>query len=67
MHAYNIYVKRKEKELRELIEGLESNNSQNNFNERKINQLEVEIDSLKKQAFDDDIQKSELKRKIQGL
>ena len=44
LQAYNIYVKRKEKELRELIAALNEKNSNNNFKDMRINQLEVTID-----------------------
>lgn len=38
LQAYNIYVKRKEKELRELINSLNEKNSNNNFKDLKIQQ-----------------------------
>lgn len=44
LQAYNIYVKRKEKELRELIAALDEKNSNNNFKDMRISQLEVTID-----------------------
>lgn len=51
MQAYNIYVKRKEKELRELIAALNEKNSNNNFKDMRISQLEVTIDQMRKDAF----------------
>jgi hypothetical protein len=36
LQAYNIYVKRKEKELRELIAALDEKNSNNNFKDMRI-------------------------------
>jgi len=36
LQAYNIYVKRKEKELRELISALDEKNSNNNFKDMRI-------------------------------
>ena len=51
LQAYNIYVKRKEKELRELIGALNEKNSNNNFKDQRINQLEVLIDKMRKDAF----------------
>lgn len=44
LQAYNIYVKRKEKELRELIAALNEKNSNNNFKDMRISQLEITID-----------------------
>lgn len=37
LQAYNIYVKRKEKELKELIYTLHEKNSNNNIKEMRIN------------------------------
>jgi exonuclease VII large subunit len=51
LQAYNIYVKRKEKELEKLIRALDSENSNNNFKEMRISQLEVTIDQMRKDAF----------------
>jgi hypothetical protein len=44
LQAYNIYVKRKEKELRELIDALNEKNQRSNFKDLRISQLEVTID-----------------------
>jgi chemotaxis methyl-accepting protein methylase len=44
LQAYNIYVKRKEKELRELIDALNVKNSNNNIKDQRITQLEITID-----------------------
>ena len=43
LKGYNIYVKRKEKELRELIEKLNEKNSNNTLKDEKINNLEKTI------------------------
>ena len=43
MKSYNIYVKRKEKELRELIAKLNEKNSNNTVKDEKINNLEKTI------------------------
>lgn len=48
LQAYNIYVKRKEKELKELIYTLHEKNSNNNIKEMRINQMEVTIDQMRK-------------------
>jgi hypothetical protein len=47
LKAYNIYVKRKEKELRELIETLHKKNSNNSLKDEKINNLEITIQSIR--------------------
>ena len=47
LKGYNIYVKRKEKELRELIEKLNEKNSNNTLKDEKINNLERTIHALR--------------------
>ena len=47
LKGYNIYVKRKEKELRELIEKLNEKNSNNTLKDEKINNLERTIHVLR--------------------
>jgi chromosome segregation ATPase len=51
LQAYNIYVKRKEKELKSLISALNEKNSNNNFKDMRISQLEVTISKMRTQAF----------------
>lgn len=51
LQAYNIYVKRKEKELRGLIDTLNEKNSNNNFKDARIKQLEQTIDGFRTAAF----------------
>lgn len=43
LKGYNIYVKRKEKELRDLIDKLNEKNSNNTLKDEKINTLERTI------------------------
>ena len=50
LQAYNIYVKRKEKELVKLITALDEKNSNNNFKDMRISQLEVTIEQMRKDA-----------------
>ena len=50
LQAYNIYVKKKEKELRSLIEKLDKNNEGNNVKEKRITTLEKAIDGLRQEA-----------------
>lgn len=52
MQAYNIYVKKKEKELIGLINQLEKNNEVNNVKGIRIAQLEVTIDQMRKDIFE---------------
>ena len=47
LQAYNIYVKKKEKELRMLITTLQDKNEDKNFKERRIADLELTIDKLR--------------------
>ena len=51
LQAYNIDVKRKEKELRELIDALNVKNSNNNIKDQRITSLEITIDSMRQDAF----------------
>lgn len=51
MQAYNIYVKRKEKELRSLIDALDEKNSNNNFKDLRIQQQEVTIQNMRQDHF----------------
>jgi len=51
LQAYNIYVKRKEKELKSLVSALNEKNSNNNFKDMRISQLEVTISKMRTQAF----------------
>lgn len=47
LKGYNIYVKRKEKELRELIDKLNEKNSNNTLKDEKINNLERTIHAIR--------------------
>ena len=47
LKAYNIYVKRKEKDLRDMIEKLNLKNSNNTLKDEKINMLEKIIQSYR--------------------
>lgn len=46
LKGYNIYVKRKERELRELISKLNDKNSNNTLKDEKIQNLEKTIQSI---------------------
>ena len=50
MQAYNIYVKRKEKELLSYISALENRNLGNNLLDHKIKNLETTVTKLRKEA-----------------
>ena len=54
LQAYNIYVKKKEKELRMLITTLQDKNEDKNFKEKRINDLELTIDKLRHEKIDDE-------------
>lgn len=47
LKGYNIYVKKKEKELRQLIEKLNEKNSNNTLKDEKITNLELQIHKLR--------------------
>jgi predicted RNase H-like nuclease (RuvC/YqgF family) len=64
LQAYNIYVKRKEKELRELIQALDEKNSNNNFKDLRIQQLEVTIEKMRKDAYEYEKTQEQLKKDI---
>jgi len=54
LQAYNIYVKKKEKELRMLITTLQDKNEDKNFKEKRINDLELTIDKLRQDSIDNE-------------
>ena len=47
LKGYNIYVKQKEKDLRELIEKLNAKNSNNTLKDEKIQKLETTISAIR--------------------
>jgi hypothetical protein len=47
LKGYNIYVKQKEKDLRELIEKLNEKNSNNTLKDEKISKLESTISAIR--------------------
>lgn len=74
LKGYNIYVKRKEKELRDLIEKLNEKNSNNTLKDEKINNLERTIHAIRKDQIKLEEQKDQQKKetlkwktKAQGL
>ena len=67
LQAYNIYVKRKEKELRQPISNLNERNSESNIKDTRISTLEVTIDQMRKDAFDQEERLGALKRDIKML
>ena len=50
MQAYNIYVKKKEKELLDMIHELENRNKNNNLLDIKIRNLESTVLKLRKET-----------------
>lgn len=50
MQAYNIYVKKKEKDLIEIINTLEQRNKKNNLLDLKIKNLEAYIIKMRTEA-----------------
>lgn len=64
LKGYNLYVKRKEKELRELIMRLEEKNSNNNLKDEKIINLEKTIRSIRDDQIRQEKEKDELTKEI---
>lgn len=64
LKGYNIYVKRKEKELRELIEKLNEKNSNNTLKDEKINNLERTIHAIREDQIKQEKEKEQQAEKI---
>lgn len=64
LKSYNIYVKRKEKELRLLIDKLNEKNSNNTLKDEKINNLEKTIQSIRDDQIRMEKEKDEQSKKI---
>lgn len=64
LKGYNIYVKRKEKELRELIEKLNEKNSNNTLKDEKINNLEKTIHAIRDDQIKQEKEKVGLQEKV---
>jgi len=67
LKSYNIYVKRKEKELRELIDKLNKKNSNNTLKDEKINNLEKTIQSIQDDQIRMEKEKDDQGKKIKKL
>lgn len=64
LKGYNIYVKRKEKELRELIDKLNEKNSNNTLKDEKINNLEKTIMAIREDQIKQEKEKESLSEKV---
>lgn len=64
LKSYNIYVKRKEYELRELITKLNDKNSNNTLKDEKINNLEKTIQSIRDDQIRMEKEKDDQAKKI---
>ena len=64
LKSYNIYVKRKEKELRELVDKLHKKNSNNTLKEEKITNLEKTIQSIRDDQIRMEREKDDLAKKL---
>ena len=64
LKGYNIYVKRKEKELRELIEKLNEKNSNATLKDEKITNLEKTVQSIRDYQIRMQKEKDEQLKKI---
>lgn len=66
MQAYNIYVKRKEKEMLELIDTLNSRNSNNNLLDYKLKNLEHTVGKLGRESMEFEKLKEGLRAQIKN-
>ena len=64
MQAYNIYVKKKEKELIKIIETLEKRNKNNSQLDQKMKTLEATVNKLRKDADDNEKKMESLRKEI---
>lgn len=51
MQAYNIFVKRKDTEIKELITAINNNNSKEQIKDNRIRNLELKCRQLQNEAF----------------
>jgi chromosome segregation ATPase len=64
LKGYNIYVKQKEKDLRELIEKLNEKNSNNTLKDEKISKLESTISAIREDQIRQEKEKEKLNENI---
>lgn len=64
LKGYNIYVKQKEKDLRELIEKLNAKNSNNTLKDEKIQKLETTISAIRQDQIKQEREKEKLNETI---
>ena len=64
LKGYNIYVKQKEKDLRELIEKLNEKNSNNTLKDEKISKLESTISAIREDQIRQEREKEKLNETI---
>ena len=62
LQAYNIYVKRKEKELHDLIFALHEKNKGSSFKETRISNLELTVKQLREKANEDEKEMETMKK-----
>lgn len=64
LKGYNIYVKQKEKDLRELIEKLNEKNSNNTLKDEKISKLENTISAIREDQIRQERDKEKLNENV---
>ena len=64
LKGYSIYVKQKEKDLKDIITRISANNSDNDQKDRKIFTLQQSLDSLNKERVRMDKEKQELQERV---
>jgi len=51
LQAYNIFVKRKEREIKGVIDAINESNANEQIKDRRIRNLEIKCKSLQNEAF----------------
>ena len=64
MQGYSIYIKSKERELKNLIQKLNARNSNNTLKDETIFKLNKKLESLNQERLEDDALKRDLNEKI---
>lgn len=64
MQAYNIFVKRKENELKGMIDQLSARNQDQKLNDLKMYKLELALSKSRKQLSELEKEKSDLKKEV---
>lgn len=64
LQAYNIHVKRKEGELRELIQRMNERHSDTQIKDQKIHKLEKQLNHIRRQVIDQGVKEQKLTNEV---